>query len=316
MEQQWIRFQLLATIANSQQFLMTRVWEFQDNNAIPSDLVREQDFILQVRRMQRVNTPHLVINLVLQAIEPLAKSRRAFEAVQDSLRAFAKVTNAIFADMSNGDVFLVWEKPDDAKLLLAQLVDVMMPGRRGAPKKSSKYLLTYNMPADYAQLRERANHYIEVVRTASALPADSAVNALKSEAARGPLTTWSADQIGKLLNEIDLRRYSRTQPIYRRGADGSWTPICEEYFISIEDLRRERFPKLEIITPEHLFLALCETLDHLPAVIAGKKLSIHSRPFDSFEPVGRRRAEQCVCPICARRTASESLADLFRNSSR
>jgi EAL domain-containing protein (putative c-di-GMP-specific phosphodiesterase class I) len=240
---------------------MPRVWEFQDNNAIPSDLVREQDFILQVRRMQRLGTPHLVINLALQAIEPLAKNRRAFEAVQDSLRLFAKATNALFADMSNGDVFLVWENAANAQVLVSQLVEVMMPGG-ATPENIEKFLLSYSMPADYVRLRERANHYIEIVRAASAIPADGASEALRSEAARGPLTIWSADQINKLLSEIDLRRYSRTQSIYKRGSDGSWTPVCEEYFISIEDLRRERFPKLEIITPEHLFLALCETLDH------------------------------------------------------
>ncbi len=118
------------------------------------------------------------------------------------------------------------------------------------------------MPKDYTPLRERTNHYVEIAQTVSALgTGGTPAQVLKSEAARGELTAWSVDQIGKLLGEIDLRRYGRTQPIYRREPDGSWTAVCEEYFISFEDLRRERFPKLDLITPEHLFLALCEMLD-------------------------------------------------------
>jgi EAL domain-containing protein (putative c-di-GMP-specific phosphodiesterase class I) len=262
---------------------MTRVWEFQDDKAMPSDLVLEQDFILRVRRMQRLGTTHTVVNLVLNAIDPLAKSRRALEAVQQSLQEIAKVTNAVYAEMSNGDVFLIWEKIADAGRLIAQLVDVMLP-EESKGEDTSKFVLTYSMPGDYTQLRERANHYVEVVRAAASMMAEGVpAEALKSEAARGPLTAWSADQIGRLLNEIDLRRYSRTQPIYRHEAGGKWAPVCEEYFVSIEDLRRERFPKLEIITPEHLFLALCETLDQRlltslaenPQTIAGRHFHLN-----------------------------------------
>src|ERR1700744_353587 len=104
-----------------------RVWEFEDNKAIPSDLVREQDFILRVRRLQRLGTPHLVVNLVLNAIEPLARSRRALEAVQKGVQEFAKLTNAIYAEMSNGDVFLTYEKVADANMLAEKLISVMLP---------------------------------------------------------------------------------------------------------------------------------------------------------------------------------------------
>jgi EAL domain-containing protein (putative c-di-GMP-specific phosphodiesterase class I) len=66
---------------------------------------------------------------------------------------------------------------------------------------------------------------------------------------------------------MDIQRYARRQNIYRHASDqlsgkSVWQSVAEEYYISFEDLRRDRFPKLEIITPEHLFLALCETLDH------------------------------------------------------
>ena len=88
-----------------------RTWEIiEDSNAIPSDLVREQDFILRVRRMQRQATPHLVINLVLSAVEAFTKHQGALEAVQQQLQEFAKVTQGVYNEMSNGDVFIVWEE--------------------------------------------------------------------------------------------------------------------------------------------------------------------------------------------------------------
>ena len=238
-----------------------RVWEFEDNNAIPSDLVREQDFILRVRRLQRLGTPHLVINIVLNALDIIIKSRRALEALQERLQEFAKLTSGTYAEMSNGDVFIIWEETHDSQILSTRIVSAILPEGHSV-EDTSQFLLTYHMPQDYTPLRERANHYVEVVRTSANMRNEASTsNVLQSDAARGPLTAWSVDQIGKLISDIDLRRYGRTQPIYRYQPDGTWKPECEEYFISFEDLRRERFPKLDIITPEHLFLALCETMD-------------------------------------------------------
>lgn len=238
-----------------------RVWEFDDKKAMASDLVREQDFILRIRRLQRIGSQHLVINLVLSALEVITKSQRALEAMQERLKEFAKVTQGIYAEMSNGDVFIIWEETHDAHLLSAKIVEAILPEGHGV-EDTSQFILTYHIPIDYTALRERANHYVELVQTAGTLGEEAAAShALKSDAARGPLTPWSVDQIDKLLNDIDLRRYGRTQPIYKYQADGTWSPISEEFFISFEDLRRERFPKLEIVTPEHLFLALCQTLD-------------------------------------------------------
>jgi hypothetical protein len=124
----------------------------------------------------------------------------------------------------------------------------------------AKLLHTYHMPQEYAALRERANAYIEMVRTVAATTDISPAEALRN-AAQGPLTAWSVDQIGRLLSDIDLRPYSRTQIIYRRTVDGRFTPHAEEFYISFEDLKRDRFPRLDIITPEHLFMALCQMLD-------------------------------------------------------
>lgn len=240
---------------------MTRTWEIDNSSGVmPIDMVREQDFILRLRRLQRLGTAHLVINLVLSAIPAVSKTRHVLEGVQHSLKEFAKVTNGAYAEMSNGDVFIIWEETGDAELLTGRLTSVLPVDGHQAKDKST-FLLTYHLPADYTKLRERSNHYIEVVRTTATMATETPSGALKSDVAQGPLTAWSVDQIGKLLDDIDIRTYARTQPIYHLNPDNTWKQISEEYFISFDDLRRERFPKLDMITPEHLFFALCEIVD-------------------------------------------------------
>lgn len=257
---------------------MTRTWEIDDSkSAMPVDLVREQDFILRVRRLQRLGSAHLVVNLVLSAVAALAKSRQALEGVQNRLKEFARITNGAYAEMSNGDVFIIWEEVGDAPLLAARLIGVL-PIDGEDKNNSDKFLLTFHMPNDYMPLRERANHYVEVVRAATSLTTDVAADALKSETARGPLTAWGVDQIGKLLDDIDIRTYARTQPIYRVDERETWHAVSEEYFISFDNLRRERFPKLDMITPEHLFFALCEMMDQrLLTILADAPSTITGR---------------------------------------
>ena len=237
---------------------MTRVWEVDEPTAIPSDLVREQDFIMRVRRLNRLGTPYLVINLVLTAIDSLSKNRTALESAQLRLQEFCKITSGLYAEMSNGDVFLAWEESKDTHVLPNRLLSAVVP--EGA-EDSSKFMLLFHLPDGYTPVRERINHYVEVVRAAAVIGQNEPQQLLQTEAARGPLTAWSVDQIEKLLADIDLRRYVRTQFIYEYGVDGKWHPICEEHFVSFEDLKRERFPKLEPIQPEHLFLELCQSLD-------------------------------------------------------
>jgi hypothetical protein len=240
--------------------MTTRVWEVAEPSAIPSDLVREQDFIMRVRRLNRLGTPYLIINLVLTAVESLSKNRTALETAQQRLQEFCKITNGQYAEMSNGDVFLCWEESKDTHVLPNRLLSAIVPEETGG-EETGKFMIIFHLPDGYTPVRERINHYVEVVRTAAVLGANEPQKLLQTEAARGPLTAWSVDQIEKLITEIDLRRYVRTQFIYEYGADAKWRPMCEEHFVSFDDLKRERFPKLEPIQPEHLFLELCQSLD-------------------------------------------------------
>jgi EAL domain-containing protein (putative c-di-GMP-specific phosphodiesterase class I) len=231
-----------------------RVWEVGNNKEIPTDLVREQDFILRVRRMQRTPTPCLVLNFVLNAVSPLANNHTVFETVQKKLQEFAQAAKGAFFEMSNGDVFIVWEGVNDVISLSNRIVDAILPEHSA---ERAQFLLAFHMPQDYGALRERANYYVEVVRAAATVSGDIID---KVEDAEGRLTAKSVDQIEHLLGEINLRPYGRTQNIYRKTS-GAWEAIGEEYFVSFNDLRRERFPKLEIVRSDHFFMALCGLID-------------------------------------------------------
>lgn len=238
-----------------------RKWELEDNRAIPSDMVLEQDFILRIRRLNRLGVPQLVVNIALSACDPRYSGRGPLEDAQQRLQNLATTKGGAYAEMSNGDVFLIWPDTNSVGALSDLALKTALP--ECAFEDAVKHRLVYRLPNDYSALRERANYYIEVSRNAAIVgEAESTPSQLlQTEAARGPLTAWSVDQIGRLLQDIALNRYIRLQPIYERGTSGKWTPLFEECAIGFEDLRRAHFPKMEVVAPEHLFLALCQTLD-------------------------------------------------------
>lgn len=270
-----------------------RIWEVEDNKVVPSDLVREQDFILNIRRLHRLGTPTLVINIPLTAIEPGHGNRGPLEEAQERLQAFAKKSNGTYAEMSNGDVFLAWQENEATHVLPDWIMSVVLPGGV-TPDDVEKFRLVYHLPGGYAELRGRANHYIDLSREASASAETSdgsASQLLQTESARGPLTAWGADQIEKLLKDIDLHRYLRTQAVceYCGGsspealAKGEWNLAFMEIFMGINDLRQAHFPKMDIVPSEHLFLELCQTIDQRllvelaerPDIITGHVISLN-----------------------------------------
>ena len=231
---------------------MTRIWEFSDNHAMPTDLVREQDFILRLRRMHRLGTPHFIVNIHISAVAASVHDRTVMEGIERALTTLVTASHGVAMEMSNGDLFLVWDHVSAGQSVLPRLTALM-------PEGKTDYVQTYTLPADYMVARERANTYVEMVQNHT-LPPES-IQALHGDAARGPLTAWSLDQIGKLLGDISLSDYTRIQPIYRRNERGLWLAEREEHFIGFDDLRRDHFPKLDLVASQHLFLALCETLD-------------------------------------------------------
>ena len=185
------------------------------------------------------------------------------EQLQRRLEEATGQSGGIAHRMANGDYFATL--PLTAKNmrdgLAGKIAAAALPPSASEDDRS-KLIHLYELPGDYAPARERANHYIEAARAAaqigSANPAPE--RALQSDSVRGPLTPWALDQIVRLFADIDIRRYVRSQNIYQ-GDGARWTVIGAEYFVSADDLKRERFPRLDIHNPERLFMELCAALD-------------------------------------------------------
>ncbi len=230
-----------------------RIWEFNDKKETPSDLVREQDFVMRVRHMQRSGTPCLILNFVLTAIDSLVAQAPAMESAQKKLKEHAQSTRGTYFEMSNGDVFIAWENPGEARLVANRAIDAALFDCKA---NANKFLLPFRLPENYVLLRERMNAYVEDVRTRAA----ANVVAEKVDETGGRLTAKNVEQIERILVETDVRRYGRSQNIYTDAKTG-WMQVAEEYFFSFEELRRENFPKLDVAGAGHFFFAICAMLD-------------------------------------------------------
>jgi len=260
-----------------------RKWEVEENKALPSNLVREQDFILRIRRLHRLSSPHKIVNVLLTHIDAAHGGRGPLEEAQERLQECARTTAGAYVEMSNGDVFLLWPEEAAPDNLQSQVLAATLPDG-ATPEDANSYVMGFRLPDGYAALRERLQHYVEISREATATSVENTpAQLLQSEAARGPLTTWSADQIGKLIQDIDLQRYMKKQAVYERRGDGSWRSLFEEWFVGFDELRRAHFPKMNFEPSEHLFLKLCQELDqrllsdlaNYPDTIAAQNLSLN-----------------------------------------
>lgn len=240
-----------------------RMWEFDDNRAAPSSLVLEQDFILRIRRLHRLGTPHLVAHIALSDIPADYSGRGTLDEVQRRIQALILVQKGAYCEMSNGDVFLIWSATPMAKVFPEQAMMVALPYGVAATD-FEKYVTLYNLPADYPLLREHANNYVNASRENALISDDenSPAALLKSELTRGPLTAWSVNLIERLTKDVDLCPFIRSQSVYEfQNKDNGWKPLFDEAFIGLEDVKSRFFPHIDLTQPKHLFLDLCQVLD-------------------------------------------------------
>lgn len=259
-----------------------RVWEVDDLKALPGDIVREQDFIIRLRHLQRQGTACAVINLSFGALPALYAETEKREAIIRALAPLMTEAKAQLHVMSQGDVFIITPDQSAGRTAVLTAIARVLAAHQLDDATILKLQQSFSMPQDYAAVRERANHYVEAARASAQIGAanPSPEQALHGDQVRGPLTPWALDQIVKLFGTIDVRRYVRSQTIYRFGAPG-WTAAGAEYFVSVEELRRERFPRLDIRTPERLFMELCSELDHrLLNAFAEQPSSLASGPIN------------------------------------
>ncbi len=222
-------------------------------------MIAEQDFILAIRRFNRLNSPQMVINVIRELPDYSADDA---DAIETAIRQIIKKHNGNAFAMGNGDLFLVFGLlgAQQVQNLKHELFTVAFEAR--PQTESDKFVVSYELPKEYTGLRERANAYVELANTSEHLGAmQSATRALQAENVSGPLTAWSLSQVEALLENIDIKRYIRTQPVYMQGDRGLWEKKHIDFFVSVSDLKRERFPRLILETPQRLFLELCCSLD-------------------------------------------------------
>lgn len=259
-----------------------RIWEVDDLKALPGDIVREQDFIMRLRHLQRQGTPCTIINLSFGAVAALQAETEKREAIVRALAPLMASAQAQLHVMSQGDAFIITADQQSGRTAVLTAVAKTLAEHGLDDADILKLQQSFQLPQDYAAARERANHYVEAARASAQIGSanPSPELALHGEQVRGPLTPWALDQIIKLFATIDVRRYVRSQTIYRNTPNG-WEAAGAEYFVSVEELRRERFPRLDIRTPERLFMELCSELDHrLLNAFADQPASLASGPIN------------------------------------
>jgi hypothetical protein len=232
---------------------------YKTNRSTPT--MAEQDFIILIRRMHRLNMDGTIINLIRHINDYNSGDA---DGIEGKLRDFVQSLKGEMHSMVNGDVMMILPAMSDKQINQVQdnLLALAFSGVNMPVDQARKEMVLYKMPADYMQLRVQANSYVELARASEMMgPLQQAVRALQDEDVRGPLTAWSLAQAEKLIDNIDIKRYVRTQPVYHQGDGGVWCKSFIDFYISMGDLKRERFPKLVLDTPERLFLELCYTLD-------------------------------------------------------
>ncbi len=240
---------------------------------LPGNLVLEQDFILQVRRLQKQAERALVLNVQFAQMPNISGKRELLDAAQDNLHDLARQQGGELYLMTNGDGFLVLPpQPEGRELIFgAELVAAALPVGIDPGRTPVSWLQAFPMPESYIPLRERTNYYVELAKELDAITAETPEALLQASDVRGPLTAYSLSQIERLLDNLDIQKYLRTQTVWHRRTDRDWLPVYEENYVSTSELQQDNFPILELRASGRLFSELASMLDRrtLSAMLRG-----------------------------------------------
>jgi hypothetical protein len=226
-------------------------------------MVLEQDFILQIRRLQKQAEPTWVFNIMFSQMTNVTGKPDLLESAHDKLHDFAVGIGGTIHAMTNDDVFVVLPARiiADPTTYGAAIITAILPQGFDPGRSPVALCHAYGMPADYMPLRERVNYYLDVAKEIDANTADDPARALQADHVQGPLSAYALAQIERLLDDLDVRAYARAQQICERMPDGTWRRYYAENFISTADLQKEKFPRLELRASGRLFAELGAMLD-------------------------------------------------------
>ncbi|MGE3770301.1 MAG: EAL domain-containing protein [Bdellovibrionales bacterium] len=230
---------------------------------VSSGAVLEQDFILQIRRLQKQGEAAWVLNIMFTQMPNLNSHPELLDSVHDHLNDFARKASGSLHLMTNGDGFLILpgRVTKDPSNYAAAILQAILP--QGFDPGRSPVALTqiFAMPDDYMPLRERINYYIGIAKDLEENVADDPERNLQSDAVQGPLTAYALSEIERLLESLDIRRYHRAQRVYEKQTDGSFKTYYEENFISTTELQQDKFPRLDLRGSGRLFAELSSQMD-------------------------------------------------------
>lgn len=252
------------------------------------------ELLLRFRRMMRTAKPHAVVNIAYSRFAFITSQPKLLLVQLNGVSDLAEHYGAEFHVVQRTDVIVVF--PEDRMRHVPEFMDrvlaCIMPDRQEQDREGEEVATVYRVPEQYAELRLRLDHYDKLVQ-AEQPPAPAVAAALPLE---GPLTPALVGEIQSLILDLDVRRYVRSQLVYQNSQPGRKEAVYREYFVSIDELRRALFPKVEI-GDTGLFHEICRTLDlrmleamgqelhRLPSGRVGLNIcldTVHTGFFDGF----------------------------------
>lgn len=211
----------------------------------------EQDIIVLCRRLIRSEQAYTVVNLRL-ARQGGDLEGNHVKLLTTVVQDLVKPLGGQLFTMANGDMFVVVRadkvpKPD-------RFVEALLTALNASDDEESLSAdaRMYQVPTDYAALRERTNHYVTLAEGGD-------TNAIRPM--RGPLSIQLLAQMEKVLEDVDLGPYLRSQTALDFAQNDTGDPLFEELFTSLPQIRRQLFPEVSIDAHSPLFSAFLYLLD-------------------------------------------------------
>ncbi len=224
----------------------------------------EDAFNLAIRRMLRSSATHHVLHVAFSAFGFIRANRELLKLLHNTTVDVVQPIGGSVYQMPQGDQFVVLGEGAASRVgdIVANITAAAFPDRSITDDEDQALVKVFVLPRDYAAMREVANACL------AAQPATTAAEAKPGKTGQtdgdvleGPLTAWALSKLEVVVGETDLSGYLRSQMIFETDHRGQWRPLFEEYYTSITDLHRDKFPKIVLHPDYRLFLELCRLLD-------------------------------------------------------
>ncbi len=244
----------------------------------------EEGFNLAIRRMLRTSSTYYVLHVAYSAFGFLRNNPDLLQLLQNTTEDTVQPHGGAIYQMRRGDQFVVFNESAGSKVatMADNITAAAFPDRKAGDADADKILArVFHIPQDYLDLRRAASVYLDATGAPTMLaPAPAAGPEIRAPQPdlEGPLTAEALHRIETGLAETDITPYIRSQTIYELDAQNQWQPLFEEYYTSIAELQRDKFPRMVLRPGDRMFMELCRVLDRrsVPEIIRRHR----GRPVD------------------------------------